>query len=245
MRRIVLLGVLAVVLIVCLVIYGARNNPFAPVQPNVSYAPLLTNPEVLQNWLPSSSYKYTLAHINDYLQTNHIQVSTLSIKGNVVVDESNGGAYDFTIQLEPQSQTHNISITINNINGVISNSVSIDGQQQGYLVPTQNNNGTQFSGIDSLMSVGITALQAQELQTAFQKFDPSARNVNINASSIVLPAINPNNPSLTSTYGFSVSFDGKNYDAKLNVTGLNEIELFLSVAQTNKQVFDSGLISQN
>jgi hypothetical protein len=61
----------------------------------------------------------------------------------------------------------------------------------------------------------------------------------------VLPAINPNNPSLTSTYGFSVSFDGKNYDAKLNVTGLNEIELFLSVAQTNKQVFDSGLISQN
>ncbi len=245
MRRVVILGIFTLILILSLIIYSARNNPYAPLEPAASYSPPITNAVILQNWIPTGAYKYTLSRIYDYLQANRIQVSTLTIKGNVAVDESEGGAYDFTVLLEPQNQTHNISVMINNINGIISNSVSIDGKQQGYLVPTQNSNGTQFSGFDNLISDGVTDLQAQELQAAFQKFDANAKSVSVGANSISLPAINPNNPSLTNTYGFLVYIDGKIYQAKLNLIGINQVELFLIDSQTNKQVFDSGVFSQN
>jgi hypothetical protein len=167
------------------------------------------------------------------------------VDGNVSVDEAAGGGYDFGLMLEPQGQTYKISVSVDNLNGVLSTSLSINGQQQGYLTPTQGNTGTQYSGIDSLVSNGLTSLQASELQTAFQNFEPTAETITINTNSIVLPHLNPDNASLTQTYGFTVTINDKNYGAKLNAIGLTQIELFLTDLNTNKQVFDSGVISQS
>ncbi len=245
MHRVVLLAVLFIVLIVCLVIYGTRSNKFSEEQPSASYTPTLTNPEILQNWLPAVSYDYMVTRIDGYLQANNLLISTMTFESSPIIDESSGGSYNFSILLEPQNQTYKVSVSVDNLNGTISTGVSINGQSQGYSVPSQSNTGIRFSGINTLISDGITALQAEELQAAFQKFAPTASSISINTNTIILPRINPDNASLTNTYTFAVSFNNTNYSAKLNTIGLSQIELFLIKPSTDKQVFDSGVIGQS
>jgi hypothetical protein len=124
-RRIVVLGVLIVALIICIVFYDMRSNVFSLAQPPASYYPTLTNSAILQNWLPKSSYQYTISQIDNYLKSNNIHASSMTIKGSVTINEINGGSYDFTLLLEPQNQVYHVSVKISNSSGIISTTVSI------------------------------------------------------------------------------------------------------------------------
>jgi hypothetical protein len=240
-RRLLVLLVMVVVLIVCVVVYGSRSSDFV-VSSIPSYSPSVTNPQILQNWLPPSVYRYVLARIDNYLKVNSTMSTSITVEGAVGINSND--EYTFTIYLTPQGVTHQVAVTVTNSFGLISSGVTIDGQQQGYLMPSQSS-GTQFSGLDNLTSDGVTALQIQELQSAFEKFASTASDISILPSSIVQPVVDPNNPTLTNTYKFSVNIDDKKYSAQFNCIGLTEAELFLVDPSANKQVFDSGIMDQD
>ena len=242
-RTVVILGVLFVFLIICLTIYGSRSNKFSLTQPVASYSPTLTNPEVPQNWLPPVAYQYAVAQIDNYLKTNNILVSTVSFGSRVVINGSID--YGFSLTFEPQNQTHSLTVAVYNSSGLISTAISIDGQPQNYAAALASPTGTQYNGFDTLVNLGLTALQAEELQTAFQKFAPTANTVTIDDSSIVRSGINPDSSSLVTNYKFLVSINSTTYNAEASCNGLTQTELFLMNSQTNKQIFDSGVISQS
>lgn len=242
-RRLLFIGILLVAIIICIVLYTSTGNNYPPITSAASSSPRITNPQLLQNWLPSNVFKYLVTSIDDYLQINGQEPTSMTVQNAVTTNTD--GEYVFTLILEPQEATHQITVTVTNSSGLISAAVAIDGQLQGNLSSSQSGNNIQISGLSDLVSDGITSLQGQELQSAIQKFAPTIDNATINVNSIVLPSIDPNNASLTSTYEFTININNKNYSAKLNVVGLNELELFLNNIQTGKQVFDSGIISQN
>ncbi|MGH7142151.1 MAG: hypothetical protein ACREF5_01610 [Candidatus Saccharimonadales bacterium] len=243
LRRLVIIGVLFISLLICITIYSLRGNDFALTQTAPSFRPIVTNPAILQNWLPQISYRYTIASIDDYLHTKNLKVSNLSILGKVTINESRLGSYDFSLLFEPQNQSHRIVVTINNFSGTISTGVAIDGIQQNYAASSQTNSNTKYSGINDLVSLGVTSIQAGELQSAFQNFFNKATNVTINTGSIDLPPVSAGNTSLINVYTFSVNINNINYKAKLDCINLSQIDLLLT--KSNRQVFDSGVISQS
>lgn len=242
-RRLITLGILLVALLVLLTVNSTqRSYRVATTMP--SYSPPLLNAAVAQNWLPPTSYNYFITKLDNYLKTNSLAVSTMSVQGNVSVDRTNG-TYNFTLLFQPQGRTHTISVTVQNYNGVISTAVAIDGQSTSQQTPpthTTNpttNNPTQFDGFDGLINEGVTSDQANNLQTAFLKFAPKAATITIgvtNSRHIIDPNTGAN------TYTFSVKIDSKQYNASMNAPGLSSIELFLTDPQSGKQVFDSHTI---
>lgn len=243
-RAWVLLG-LGVFLVISITWYATRPNSYALPTASLSYSPAVTNPEVLQDWLPLSVYQFTLARIDDYLKSNGMLADYLTT--STTVDTSNG-TYDFDVTVLPQRQTLHVSVKVTNFAPIISSAVAINGQLQNPVVlsPSQHYPGTpQFTGFDSLINDGITASQGDELQQAFTSFAPSASAITINTNSIVPSTIDPNNPSSTNTYTFLVNIDNTGYNARLNCTGLTQIELILTSVTSHKQVFDSGILGQS
>lgn len=248
MRRVVILCALSLALVICLTVYGRRSNAFKQALSSTASSPTLTNPEVLQNWLPASSYTYTLARIDNYLASDSITATSMKVQGDVSVSALR--VYDFTLLLVPQEKTYSVEVAVSNFNSIISTSVSIDGNQQGYVVPTTSSGPTstaptQFTGINELVNQGLSAVQANALQTAFQKFAPAAGSVSVNTSSIKAVYSNSSSASTTFTLAYTVTIDGKQYNATIDAIGLTSVELLLTNQQTNQQVFDSGVITQN
>jgi hypothetical protein len=239
-RRLTIIGVLFVGLLICLIAHDATGNQFSPAQPPESYKPPLINPELLQNWLPTSSYQYVISGIDNYLQAKQIQPSSMMVNSSVTLGTD---AYNFTILLQPQNQTHNIAVTIDNFSGIISTALTIDGQLQNFSVPVQSSSGTQISGLNALVSQGVTAPESNGLVTAIQNFAPSATSISINTKSITPSSANPNGATSTISYAFSISINHTTYHAKLECPSLTAIELFLTDPNTQKQVFDSGVIA--
>ena len=50
-----------------------------------TFAPV-TNPEVIENWLPKGSYVYTVARLHDYLAANGLLATSMSAKDMVSAD---------------------------------------------------------------------------------------------------------------------------------------------------------------
>lgn len=237
-RRLVILAVLLITLAISLS-WRPQDAVFAlPDGPSVS--PPLINADVLHNWLPAASYDHTLDQIYKFLRSDNTRPSYILVDGPISTSK---GTYDFKLRLLPQQLTHKVSVAVVNTDTIISTSVSIDGVEQDLRV-TSSSNGINFTGIDSLIEVGITSFHASELQQAFYKFAPTANSVAIDTNSIVSPPADPTNNSLTNVYSFKVDIDSKTYTAHIKCTGLDQLQLILSDS-SGKQAFDSGVLSQS
>lgn len=242
--QLTVLGFLLAVLVTCSILYSLRSNSFAPISQATSSTNIpFTNPEILQNWLPANSYAYTIARIHDYLRTNDITATSITVAGGVTF---NIPTYDFTVKVAPQDQTLNVVVTVTNDSTVLSTTVTINGREQDPVVPTDQNStlgSTSYAGFDALINIGLTAIQSNELQQALQAFAPSASSVAIDTNSIQLG--NTLSDNMTQPYTFVLSIDGKPYNAALDAIGLLRIRLYLNdPSANNHQVFDSGSISQ-
>lgn len=243
-RRLVILGLFFVVFLFSIGLYTARGNRFAAPTATAPFRPPLTNPEIMQNWLPGGSYTYAIARIDDYLQENDLAATSMRAADNV---RPSSGAYDFAVTIQPQHQELDVSITITNYGSSSSpgTAVAINGQLQTPLVPGQNQHAASgapnYSGFDALVSAGVTALQANELQQAVQKFIPSAANVTIDTTAI---NSTPSADSSEVSFAFPLTIDGRKYSAEFKVIGLTRSQLVLKEANSSKRVFDSGVMSQ-
>lgn len=238
--RLAILGGMLVALIVSISIYrmGYSQYSFASATPAGSTA--LTNPSALLNWMPASSYQYTLARINDYLRANNTGTVTMTVQGSVTFDTS---TYDFTLQLNPSTQTLPVVVTVTNNGGILSTRVSINGQDQTPSIAPAASGTAAYTGIDGLINNGISALQVNEMEQALRSFDPSANNINIDSSSISLGQVSSD--GFTQPYTFIMIIDHKQYNATLDAIGLLQSQLFLRDPNShNRQVFDSGVLSQ-
>lgn len=242
--QLIVFGVLLAVLLTCSIIYGLRSNSFAPISQATSSTNItFTNSEILRNWLPVNSYAYTVARMNDYLRTNDITATSMTVTSDVTF---NMPTYNFTVKLAPQSQTLSVVVTVTNDSAVLSTTVSINGQEQDPVVPTAQHSTlgpTSYTGFDALINTGLTAIQSNELEQALQVFAPSASSIAIDSTSIQLGSIASDD--MTQPYTFVLSIDGTSYNATLDAIGLLSIRLYLNDSSTsNHQVFDSGMISQ-
>lgn len=235
LKRQVVLGIALFALLISLIIYATGEKTFPPLQATASTQPPLTNPEILQNWLPADSYKYTLARIDDYLNTNNTAVSSMTVRGDVRVWS---GTYYFTVLLMPQNKTHDISVTITNYSSIISTAVSIDGQLQ-YPKVAASTSGIAFAGTDGLISSGFTVSEVTNLKTAFQKFAPNAQSITIKNGTITHKT-DINTGSIA--YTFSADVDNQSYQAKVVCPDLTSITLTLTNPHTSQQIFDSGTV---
>ena len=244
-NHVVFLVVSSVLFATALLLYATSGNTYAPETANtVSSLPPITNAYLLQDQMPSSVYRYTLARIDDYLQVNTLYATTMHIDGGV----AHGAAtYDFTLDFMPQNQTMRVNANVTNTNGFISTSVSINDQLQVPYIPGTTgagSNTTSYSGFDALVDKGLAAIQANELGQALIQYAPAAGSFAIDKSSISTFLPPANQDTSNATYTFSISVGDQKYDAKLIAIGLYKAQLILTDPQTHVQVYDSGTLDQ-
>lgn len=196
---------------------------------------------MLQNWLPAASYTYTLNHLNSYLAANNVSVNSMTAQDEV---QSGAGVYNFNVTTVPASTPISLSVTVANLEGLISTAVTINGTLQDTTVPStlpsSNGNSTTFSGTDALITEGATVSQINALEQAFQKFKLDAITVTIDTSRINSALGQSDN---TVTYQFPVNIDGTIYGASFICIGSDQAQLKLVDQQTNRAVFDSGALT--
>lgn len=242
--RIAALGVLTITLIILVRLYATTNSYILPTTPRTS--PLITNPEILQDWLPSSAYTYTLNHIQAYLQDNAIRAASISVRND---NHSDSNGYAFILTLQPDNEILSVVTAISNAGGILSTAVTINGElQTDQLSSTRNStapNGssvtTTFDGQDELINRGATVDQVNEFQAAVQRFAPSANNVVINTDT--LNSLLGTDGNIT--YSFELSIDGTVYHARLTCIGVTQSTLTLADPTNEHGVFDSGLMDNN
>lgn len=242
-RRIAVAGALLVIALVCAFLYmHSHTYPQNMQTSNISAADTLTNPAVLQNWLPQSAYTYTLKRIDDYVSSNNIILTSMTAQDQV---NSGAGEYDFTLTLAPQGQVLNLGVTITNAGALLSTAVTINGTLQtptvSSTISTKGNTMT-FSGIDELVTDGVTTGQIGLFQQAFQKGLPAVKSVTIDTTRVdaLLDSSNGN-----VVYGFPVNADGTKYNATLTCIGSDQAKLVLVNASTKKTVLDSGTLTSS
>jgi len=98
---------------------------------------------------------------------------------------------------------------------------------------------TEFQGVDSFISSGLTTGQANGLVKDFSEFSPKAKTISIDPESLS-PA--PHDPNLDQpfTINFSVAIDSTHYKGTVFYSGLNTVRLVL-YSGTGNPVFDSNL----
>jgi len=242
MPRSIIVGILLAICAVCSIIF-ANSSSFRPVQSPLSYRPPITNPEIVQNWLPAGSYTYTVARIDDYLTQNQMQATSLTFVDDVLPSST---TYDFAIILGPSDKKLALSVELTNNKPAISTLVTINGQQQLPSVPSSSAQAifgtTHLQGFDTLVNTyGLTAVQTNELVQQLEQFAPAAKNIVINTSTVRVGDIDPQNGNLP--YTFTVTIDGTSYHATLTAIGLSESRIVLDTI-SGKQAFDSGTVSQ-
>lgn len=243
--RIVIIGILLIIALVCTGAYASQQSTPAA---NTSYGaasftPPVTNPDVLHNWLPDSVYNYVIARLTDYLTSNNLLTSSMSVKGSVTLDPQ---TYDFDMAIQPQGKVISVHVSVQNFDGVLSTAVYLNGQVQQPVIPgtqtgsVQPANTPSFSGFDGLANAGVTVVQTEELQQAIEQFAPNASTVSINTGSI---ASNIDPTDTTIPYTFLLSIDSTTYQATLNCVGFAQAQLLLD-DQSGHQVFHSEVLSQ-
>jgi hypothetical protein len=241
-RRFVILVITIALLGIFVKVYTSTGNRLSPPSYTAySAEPPLDNPELIQNWIPATSYDYLRARLNDYLSANGLTARYISQKGAI---DTNNGSYNFTLALEPQNQSLSMTVKIVNFNSIISTAVSINGVLQGPNGPAQSSNnaaGPQYTGLDALTNSGVTDGQLILFKKAIRTFNASATSVAVDTLSVnVLPP----DPNLTqSIFTFTMSIGPTQYNARLICPDINSAQLILIDSGTHKQVFDSGTLN--
>lgn len=130
-RRFLLPAAALVILLLALGIFGSVSNPYALSSTSTSTPPTLTDPAVLQNWLPASSYQDTLGRIDDYLTQHKLNATAMTVTGDV---DTTNFVYSFKIELLPTNQSFLVAVTVNNDSPILTTTVSINGTVQSPTV---------------------------------------------------------------------------------------------------------------
>ena len=246
-RPLIIRLIIAVILVVSAIILGAISSSartLSAAQQSLSIYPPMTNPAVMENWLPESSYIYTVARLHDYLATNGLLSSSMTAE-DTVSPVSN--SYDFVVTIQPPNRKLQVAVQVTNNDGIFSTSVGINQQLQRPRIPAASGAGAagnpSYAGFDALASDGVGDLQANELAQAFYAFSPEADSISINTYSIrASQGVIGDNAVFT--YTFSVGVSGRQYNATLRDYGFLQAQLILNDQKTGRQLFDSGIISQ-
>lgn len=119
--------------------------------------------------------------------------------------------------------------------------LAIIGGRSGSLPQADQNKGATFQGMSSFIDNGLTSVQVNELIKAFNKFSANARDVSIESNSLSPGAHTPGTLA-PFTIKFNVAVDSTQYTGTVSYTDTSSLSLVL-FDRSNKQVFDSGLIT--
>jgi hypothetical protein len=245
----VILGIVIVVFVVLLVLVAIKNRQFRIVS---------TNPDIkkIQNISPfiEINFNKELSSNNVSFTSNPPIIRNYKINGKTLTINLNiplRAQQNYTINIVTIEDTVGHKITNKKLSFVPSLTTPANlpqDQQQAILqqqvpppVPSKESIG--FSGLDNLLSYGVTTTQENNLEEAFFKFSGSAKSVSIDPSSIAVVPHDPNSASMDSFINFSVKVDSKLYKAKIDYTNLTTIRLYLFDFQSGNQVYDSNFIS--
>ena len=221
--------------------YLNRSNDYKAPKANTSTARLVaTNPEVLLNWMPKRVYDFTVSRLQDYVNNNGSNYSTLTFD-SVSIDEAK---YKFNVTMNPGDSIHTVTVEPTNYDGAITAAVSVDGTVQG-VTSSDNVDGSGFIGFDTLTDQGLTAYQYKGLQQAFSTFDNNLKYVAVDTDTLINSADTNSDPTAKLYFTFAVSIDGKEYSAKADYWDITKVRLYLYDTKSQKQVFDSGDIDSS
>jgi hypothetical protein len=176
--------------------------------------------------------------LNDYAKSQQIDADSITVRSAVANDQ---GAYGFTVSFDPAPDKYLVDVLINNFDSVLSTSVSVNGSTQQVSIPASSGE-TNYSGFDALLDHGLTSVQANNLQTAFAKYDSGASTISVDTSSVSTTMNNGSSPP-TQLMNFTATIDGKDYSASVDYTDLSSVRLVLYDQSSHKQLFDSGKIN--
>lgn len=98
-----------------------------------------------------------------------------------------------------------------------------------------------FSNTSYLLSQGISNGQLGLIEKSLFSFDPNAKNITFVTNSVSYAPYNPNTSTSFTMY-FGLKIDSTSYQATINYSSLNSIDLTLFNSASIK-VFDSGVVS--
>jgi hypothetical protein len=125
-------------------------------------------------------------------------------------------------------------------------SKNLPEDQKQALLKTQSQrprskNSIVFTGINSLINVGVSATQANNLEQDFFDFAPQTNTVSL--SSVAPVPHDPNSSSTNDSINFKALIGSKSYDAKIDYSNLNDfLRLTLYSPQDGSQVYDSSVV---
>lgn len=231
-RRLVVIGILCfIILPLCIVAYNNRSNSFTP-RPDKDNAVAFNNPTDLQDVLPETSFRYVIDRLNDYAKNSPDVVDSMYLDSGVTPAN---GTYSFSVTFLPAKSTHAIAVRVLNYDSTISTAVYIDNVLQR-MTASSSASGITFIGMDELVNQSASLYQVQAVKSAFAKFAPNARTVNVDEDSVSMES-----ESSGLVFLFRVSVDTRSYQARMVASGLKEVRLYLTNS-SGQQVFDSGTI---
>lgn len=97
-----------------------------------------------------------------------------------------------------------------------------------------------FTGEDTLVNMGITNAQVNNINTYVAQFSPYAQNVAIDTTSIKHYQLNPSDPWTPWAIGFSMSIDGTPYTVVGSFYDTQDIQVKITDPSTGNVVYTAG-----
>jgi hypothetical protein len=165
--RLIVLAILGISAIVSVSVYTLRNNAFKPATTTATAISQIANPEVIQNWIPSTAYAAMQARVSDYISNNNLKVTTIALKGGITFDPD---TYDFDLALQPANQTIGVTVRVSNFSSILSNAILINGQLQTQTLKYSQTAAPLPQPMKALIPWSIEALAPRKLMSYRKRF---------------------------------------------------------------------------
>jgi hypothetical protein len=223
-------GCLALLLVICGIVYGSRSQTFPVAAPSSSIN--LTNASILRDWAPEDVYSAAVQHIEYYLAVNNVAGKSITITNTPRYGSD--GSFSFEFNTDQTADINTVTIeTTDYGGGLVSSAVSINGDPTTYTAAAKLY-GAGFGDFDSLINNGLTGGQVYEIQKQLVSFAGDAR-FDIDTDSIN-QAGSPSNTKTTLT----LTINDHKYKLVNNSTDIDNIHIVL--IDGTKQVFDSKVV---
>ncbi len=125
-------------------------------------------------------------------------------------------------------------------------SKNLPEDQKQALLKTQSQrprskNSIVFTGLSSILNIGVSATQVNNLQQFFFDFAPQANTISI--TNVAPVPHNRNSSSTSNTVNFTAQLNGKTYQARLEYSGLTDYSRLYLTDSSGAQVFDSNTVA--
>lgn len=151
-------------LVICINIYASRPQTYQLSSTSV----VITNPEMLKDWMPDRVYDTTVHYLARYVATHNLAKNITIAATPTAYDD---GTLFFPIiighaSINSESDPPGVSVkTYDYGGGILSTSVSVNGNLQAYSAATNIYN-TQFTGFNALTDNGVGGELAYNIQRA-------------------------------------------------------------------------------